>query len=184
MSSAIASRCRSLHARKTFHEFNDTITKTHAEECLWAPDAEDLRNAFQFHELKHGKKGGMLGSLDCSHSPWKNCPVAWQQSFQGAKKTPTVVLEAICDQHLCCGHIHAIRCSQRRRINSSRCDPLRHSSSERRLQHLGFFLSSVAFSWLPILTRKLGSAHDAFYFPVAFKSNRNVVRSTRNTLDG
>ena len=87
------------HARKCYHKFTDTITKVYAEEYLRAPDAEDLRNIFQFHELKHGKKG-MLGSLDCSHSPWKNCPVAWQQSFKGAKKMPTVVLEAMCDQHL------------------------------------------------------------------------------------
>lgn len=87
------------HARKSYHKFNDTVTKIYAEEYLRAPDAEDLKNIFDFHELKHGKPG-MLGSLDCSHSPWKNCPVAWQQSFQGAKKIPTIVLEAISDQHL------------------------------------------------------------------------------------
>lgn len=44
----------------------------------------------------------MLGSLDCMHCEWKNCPKAWQQSFKSGKnKTgPIVVLGAIADNHL------------------------------------------------------------------------------------
>ena len=34
------------------------------------------------------------------HTYWKNCPTAWQGSFSGAKKKPTIVLEASCDYHL------------------------------------------------------------------------------------
>jgi Plant transposon protein len=29
------------------------------------------------------------------HTPWKNCPYAWQQSYKGAKGKPTLVLEAV-----------------------------------------------------------------------------------------
>jgi hypothetical protein len=42
----------------------------------------------------------MLGSLDCMHTYWKNCPVAWQQSFKGKQSGPTIVLEAVADYNL------------------------------------------------------------------------------------
>jgi hypothetical protein len=41
----------------------------------------------------------MFGSLDCMHTYWKNCPKAWQGSFSGKEKQPTIVLEAISDHH-------------------------------------------------------------------------------------
>ena len=48
----------------------------------------------------HGVEG-MLGSLDCMHTYWDKCPVAWQGAFSnGAKKKPSIVLEAACDYHL------------------------------------------------------------------------------------
>jgi hypothetical protein len=34
------------------------------------------------------------------HTYWKNCPVAWQGSYQGKEGKPTIVLEAISDYHL------------------------------------------------------------------------------------
>ena len=44
----------------------------------------------------------MFGSLDCMHTRGKNCPKAWQQSYQSGKQSggPTVVLEALGDHHL------------------------------------------------------------------------------------
>jgi hypothetical protein len=42
----------------------------------------------------------MIGSLDCSHTYWKNCPKAWQGSYNGKEKMPSIVLEAISEYHL------------------------------------------------------------------------------------
>ena len=36
----------------------------------------------------------MVGSLDCLHIPWRNCPIAYQGSFSGSKGRPTIILEA------------------------------------------------------------------------------------------
>jgi hypothetical protein len=38
---------------------------------------------------------GCLGSLDCMHWGWKNCPKALAGQFKGKEKTPTIVLEAV-----------------------------------------------------------------------------------------
>jgi hypothetical protein len=43
---------------------------------------------------KRPMPAGMVGSLD----RWKNCPIAWQQSFKGRSKgMSTIVLEAAAD---------------------------------------------------------------------------------------
>ena len=42
----------------------------------------------------------MVGSIDCMHWMWKNCPYAWKGAFQGKEGAPTLVLEAVCDHRL------------------------------------------------------------------------------------
>ncbi|KAL9681587.1 hypothetical protein QQ045_013372 [Rhodiola kirilowii] len=37
----------------------------------------------------------MIGSIDCMHWEWKNCPTAWQGSHSGRKGRPTIILEAV-----------------------------------------------------------------------------------------
>jgi hypothetical protein len=60
----------------------------------------DARRISAMHEAQHGM-AGMLGSLDCTHVCWKNCPaVAWQGSQTGEEGTPTIVLEAFPDYNL------------------------------------------------------------------------------------
>jgi hypothetical protein len=63
----------------------------------------DARRVSALHEEKH-RVQGMLGSLDCMHAGWKNCPIAWQGAFQGKEGHPTIVLEAFCDYNLWMWH--------------------------------------------------------------------------------
>jgi hypothetical protein len=37
----------------------------------------------------------MLGSIDCMHWEWRNCPTAWRGQFCGRNSRPTMILEAV-----------------------------------------------------------------------------------------
>ncbi|CAN1301641.1 hypothetical protein LINPERPRIM_LOCUS25050 [Linum perenne] len=37
----------------------------------------------------------MIGSIDCMHWEWRNCPTSWACQYQGHMHRPTVVLEAV-----------------------------------------------------------------------------------------
>ncbi|XP_068311133.1 uncharacterized protein [Pyrus communis] len=57
------------------------------------PNRADLKRLLR----KAEKRGfpGMIGSLDCMHWEWKNCPTAWAGQFKGCHDKPTIVLEAV-----------------------------------------------------------------------------------------
>jgi Plant transposon protein len=57
---------------------------------------EDARRVSQLHHTQHGVPG-MMGSLDCMHAYWKNCPMAWKGAFGGKEKASSIVLEAFSD---------------------------------------------------------------------------------------
>ena len=59
----------------------------------------DATRLSALHEAVHGI-AGMIGSLDCMHVGWKNCPVAWQGSNTRKAGKPTIVLEAMTDHNL------------------------------------------------------------------------------------
>jgi hypothetical protein len=85
-------------ARECCLQLDLTLKSLYSDEYLRLPTEEDLKNITNLHKAIHGVDG-MFGSLDCMHTYWKNCPKAWQGSFSGKEKQPTIVLEAISDHH-------------------------------------------------------------------------------------
>ncbi|XP_021744211.1 uncharacterized protein LOC110710246 [Chenopodium quinoa] len=63
---------------------------------------EDLRRILHQNELRGFP--GMVGSIDCMHWDWKNCPTAWKAQYAGRNKTATLILEAVADQDLWIWH--------------------------------------------------------------------------------
>lgn len=49
---------------------------------------------------------GMLGSLDCMHWAWKNCPRAWARQYSRRSGTPTLILEAVASYDLWIWHAY------------------------------------------------------------------------------
>nr|GEX39858.1 hypothetical protein [Tanacetum cinerariifolium] len=69
-----------------------------------APDAFD--ETYQLHEQKHGLPG-MLGSIDCMHWEWRNCPKSLHGWFKRKDhKHQTLMLEAVADQKLWIWHAY------------------------------------------------------------------------------
>ncbi|XP_057808752.1 uncharacterized protein LOC131023228 [Salvia miltiorrhiza] len=54
-------------------------------EYLRRPTSTDCQRLLAMHEAKHGFPG-MLGSLDCMHWPWKNCPTAIRENRPSSSK--------------------------------------------------------------------------------------------------
>jgi hypothetical protein len=80
---------------KTLKHFCKAIDAIYGEEALRTPTKEDLDRLLDEGFAQNWP--GCLGSLDCMHWEWKNCPNAWKGMFQGKEHVATVKLEAIAD---------------------------------------------------------------------------------------
>lgn len=66
---------------------------------LRKPNAEDIQRLLHIGEARGFP--GMLGSVDCMHWQWRNCPVAWKGQYtRGDQCGPTVMLEAAASHDL------------------------------------------------------------------------------------
>ncbi|GJY69035.1 ALP1-like protein [Tanacetum coccineum] len=82
-------------ARDALFFFNMCIIELYMPKYLRKPTLEDVVKIQQKHNNVQGFPG-MLGSIDCMHWEWKNCPVSWQGQYgRGDKKYHTIMLEAV-----------------------------------------------------------------------------------------
>ncbi|KAH9724893.1 nuclease [Citrus sinensis] len=89
---------------ESLKRFCRAIVEVFAEQYLRSSNANDVARL-----LHVGKERGfprMLGSLDCMHWKWKNCPTAWAGQYAGRSGTLTIILEAIADYNLWIWHAH------------------------------------------------------------------------------
>ncbi|XP_027076867.1 uncharacterized protein [Coffea arabica] len=71
------------------------VIDIYGAQYLRRPNTNDVEHLLQLHSERHGFSG-MLGSIDCMHWQWKNCPVAWKGQFTRSDQgSPTIMLEAI-----------------------------------------------------------------------------------------
>ncbi|KAI2505163.1 Plant transposon protein [Fragilaria crotonensis] len=74
------------------------VNELYEADALRHPTIDDINRLLD--EGKDAGFPGCIGSIDCMHWEWKNCPSSWKGMFQGRSRRPTVVLEAIAD-HTC-----------------------------------------------------------------------------------
>ena len=87
--------------RVCVRKFWSTMREVYQGEYLRLPTEQDVKGITRLHENVHHGAKGMIGSLDCMHTYWNKCPVAWQGSYKkGTKDLPSIVLEAACDHHM------------------------------------------------------------------------------------
>lgn len=91
-------------SREILQHFCKWVIKIYGKEYLRRPTLFDVQQLYARHESKHGFPG-MLGSIDCTHWAWSNCPVAWRgQYMRGDHQYPTLMLEAVASQDLWIWH--------------------------------------------------------------------------------
>jgi Plant transposon protein len=47
---------------------------------------------------------GLIGSLNCMHIGWKNCPLVWHGQLKRKEKAPTIIFEDYSDYNLWIWH--------------------------------------------------------------------------------
>ncbi|KAL0736556.1 hypothetical protein Bca4012_012766 [Brassica carinata] len=82
--------------------FVEGIINLFGDEYLRRPTPEDLQRLLDIGETRGFP--GMIGSIDCMHWEWKNCPTAWKGQYTRGSGNPTIVLEAVASQDLWIWH--------------------------------------------------------------------------------
>ncbi|MFS8010699.1 putative harbinger transposase-derived protein [Helianthus anomalus] len=86
--------------RDSLEHFCRGIIDVYGARYLRTPTWEDLQKIYEVHNAEHGLPG-MIGSIDCMHWRWDNCPTAWRgQHTRGDQKGPTIILQAVASQDL------------------------------------------------------------------------------------
>lgn len=93
-------------ALECLQRFCRGIIELYSKKYLRRPNESDIQQLLDSHSSKHGFPG-MLGSIDCMHWAWKNCPVAWKGQYtRGDHGHPTIMLEAVASQDLWIWHAY------------------------------------------------------------------------------
>ncbi|XP_021840793.2 protein ALP1-like [Spinacia oleracea] len=88
--------------KKSLLLFTQGVIKHFEEDYLRSPSSEDLRRILYQNEMRGFP--GMIGSIDCMHWEWKNCPNAWKGQYAGRSGKASLILEAVADQDLWIWH--------------------------------------------------------------------------------
>jgi hypothetical protein len=80
-------------------KFDEGVIECFGEEYLRPPRSDEMDKILQENEARGFSR--MLGSIDCMHWAWKNCPKGWADMFTcGDKGIPTMILEAVATHDL------------------------------------------------------------------------------------
>ena len=89
-------------ARDSLQHFVEGVVSYFSDDYLRRPNEEDMARL-----LRDGERRGfpgMMGSIDCMHWRWKNCPLRLKGMFSGRANKPTLILEAVASQDLWIWH--------------------------------------------------------------------------------
>ena len=90
-------------ALQCLKKFTSCVVEVFGEQYLRKPNQADVDRLLQLAEARDFPE--MLGSIDCMHWEWKNCPTAWRASFQKqVYKVPTIILEVVASYDLWIWH--------------------------------------------------------------------------------
>ncbi|XP_057807788.1 uncharacterized protein LOC131022350 [Salvia miltiorrhiza] len=83
-------------------KFVEGIISCFSDEYLRRPTEQDLARLLYIGEERGFP--GMIGSIDCMHWEWKNCPTGWAGQYAGRSGKPTIILEVVASYDLWIWH--------------------------------------------------------------------------------
>ena len=86
-------RIGEITALKSFKKFVKVVVSIFFEEYLRSPNNNDIARLLVVGQ--HNGFPRMLGSIDCMHWKWKNCPSKWKGQYIGHTYDPTIILEIV-----------------------------------------------------------------------------------------
>ncbi|CAL5402850.1 unnamed protein product [Camellia sinensis] len=89
-------------AIESLQRFVQAVVAIFSDVYLRAPNKDDIAKLLEVG--KNRGFPGMLGSIDCMHWKWKNCPTAWKGMYCGHIHEPTIILEAVASYDLWIWH--------------------------------------------------------------------------------
>jgi hypothetical protein len=89
-------------AIESLRKFVRAVCEVFGPEYLRPPNENDIARLLTIGEQRGFP--GMIGSVDCMHWKWKNCPTTYQGMYCGHVKEPTIVLEAVASTDLWIWH--------------------------------------------------------------------------------
>ncbi|XP_057774868.1 uncharacterized protein LOC130993849 [Salvia miltiorrhiza] len=95
-------RMSSTVTRDAVIHFVEGIISCFGDTYLRRPNQQDLQRLLYVGEQRGFP--GMIGSIDCMHWEWKNCPTAWAGQYAGRSGKPTIILEAVASYDLWIWH--------------------------------------------------------------------------------
>ncbi|XP_074314550.1 uncharacterized protein LOC141649768 [Silene latifolia] len=82
--------------------FVEGVISCFGNEYQRRPNPQDLGRLLHMGQAREFP--GMLGSIDCMHWEWKNCPTAWAGQYAERSSKPLVILEAVASYDLWIWH--------------------------------------------------------------------------------
>ncbi|KAJ9537042.1 LOW QUALITY PROTEIN: hypothetical protein OSB04_029775 [Centaurea solstitialis] len=88
--------------REALMHFVNGVISCFGNEYLRKPNKDDLARLLSAADQRGFP--GMIGSIDCMHWEWKNCPSAWAGQYTGRSGKPTIILEVVASYDLWIWH--------------------------------------------------------------------------------
>ncbi|XP_010471152.1 PREDICTED: uncharacterized protein LOC104750985 [Camelina sativa] len=137
-------------AHKCLEKFVDGVIDLFGDVYLRRPTAEDLQRLLNIGE--HRGFPGMVGSIDCMHWEWKNCPTAWKGQYSRGSGKPTIVLEAVASQDLWIWHAFFGPPGTLNDINVLDCSPVFDDILEGRAPRVSYVVNGHQYEMAYYLT--------------------------------